>query len=629
VRAIDALAVATVFLLTPRLAVAAPAVAMTDLDDANACLPLPDGGLAMATGGGLVVVDRSGEAHVLTALDGLPGTRAYALALDRAGDGALWVGTEGGVARVSPGPTPTITRSLAMADLAVRALWPVPGGVYLGTWGSGLMHFAPGNGGTNGAAVVVAGPVAGTHVAALAEHGGALYVAYADGPIAVLEGGVLRQVATGPSHGQALASVEGQGGQTLLVGDLEGLFGVGGGASAISTVDARAIASSPAGLLVGTYGAGLLSGPSPGALREEEGVPRFVRGVAAVGSRRCAATPEGVFVDESDHAWRRVSLAGRAGAAGPGGPPSNDVSALAASGGRMAVGTFDHGVAIYEHGAFAIVAGLAANEAVEAATWQGRGAHAVLLLGTARGLVRVAPDGTTTRLGTRDGLPSARVRSLLVLADDRVLVGTDEGAAFVDGDRIAPIAGPRARGNETHKGRGPRALASPMHATWALAASNDGTLWVGTTAGLYYGRGGRYRRASVATGELTDDWVTALAVRGADVFVGTYAGGVTHLRMHDGTLSAADASHVSRRSHPSGVSINPDGLALIGGELLAATMEGLLVRPAGDDDATWQLRADAAPGRDVTAVRLADGALWVASRRGIGVSRTAGAGRNP
>jgi ligand-binding sensor domain-containing protein len=192
------------------------------------------------------------------------------------------------------------------------------------------------------------------------------------------------------------------------------------------------------------------------------------------------------------------------------------------------------------------------------------------------------------------------VRALLVLPDGRLLVGTDEGAAYVHDDRVVPVA-------PLSKGWTP--LASPMHATWAVARSGDGTIWLGTMGGLYAGKDGSFRRVAVATGDLRDDWVTALLVRDGDVFVGTYAGGVTRLR-----ASGTSFEHV----HLGGGCINPDGLAFVGETLYAATMEGLLMRAAGDDS-TWQTSTGAAPGRDVTAVRMVGDALWVGSRRGIGV----------
>jgi ligand-binding sensor domain-containing protein len=589
------LAVAAI-LVAPRQAAAASAQALTDLDDANACEPLEGGGLAVATGGGLAVVAKDGSTRVLTAMDGLPDTRVLAVASE--GD-SLWVGTEAGAVRVTLTPTLEVARTLAVADAPVRAVLPTSGGVYFGTWGAGLLRL-PSRG---GAVQRVSAEVSGTRVAALVEYEGLLYVAYGDGPPAQLDtrrdGGVLHPIAGAPTHGQALASVTMGTGSTLLLGDLEGLFRLSNGATtSLASVDTRALAPTNGGLLVGTYGSGLLSGSTRGALRAEAGVPRFVRGVGVLGHERCAATAEGVFVDASGaHAWRKVPL---------GGPPSNDVTAIAASGERVAVGTFDRGASIYQRGAFRRVAGLEPNETIEALAWQGQGATERLLLGTAHGLVRVEPDGSVRRLRAADGLPSSMVRAILVLSDTRVLVGTDEGPAFVQGDRVTALAALPSKGATA------RPLESPMRATWALAMGADDTIWIGSTAGLYYGKDGRFRRAAVATGELKDDWVTAIAVEGSDVFVGTYSGGVTRLRASAGGLAA---------SHLGGGYVNPDGLAILGGELLAATMEGLIVRPKDEDGAAWRARAGVSPGRDVTAVRKVDDALWVASRRGIGVSR--------
>jgi ligand-binding sensor domain-containing protein len=430
-------------------------------------------------------------------------------------------------------------------------------------------------------------------------------VAYADGPPASIRGGTLRELAlmsrdasaSTPTHGQTLVAV----GSTLLLGDLEGLFRIeSDAATLVSSVDARALAYGPHGLLVGTFGAGLLAGSANGALTPERGVPRFVRGVGALGSTRCAATPDGVMVDEG-RGWRRVHL---------GELPSNDVTTVATRGDRVAIGTFDRGAAVRQGGTFQPVAGLEPNEAIEAAAWLGDSASAPLLLGTAHGLVRVAADGSIHRWRAADGLPSSFVRTILALPDGRVLVGTDEGPAFVDvaSDRVTPLFLPRDVG----KGVAPRSLASPMRATWALAQSGDGTLWIGTTAGLYYGQGTAFRRAALATGELTDDWVTALAVDGPDVFVGTYSGGVTRLRTGGGGLEW---------THLGGGYINPGGLTVLGDRLYAATMDGALVRAKDGDAVAWNALDGVAPGRDVTSIRAVEGALWFASRRGIGIAR--------
>ncbi len=597
-----------------------------DLDDASVCLPLDEGRLAVATGGGLALVDDKGRVRALTSLDGLPETRIHALA---AAGRSLWVGTERGAALVTLEPRLGVARVVA-DDVPVRAVLSTAGGTYLGTWGRGLLWIAPGPSLEDGAvgrvpATEVRGTARGTRVAALAEHQGSVYVAFADGPPAKLENGALREVAPEPANGQALLSTGTGDTARLLLGDLSGLFRLSDRATSIASVDVRALASNGPEVLVGTYGSGLLVGSERGAFRSGPRIGRFVRGVAVRGSVRCVATTDGVFVSTADepdreqaneparsqaHGWRKVRL---------GGPPSNDVTALAVAGDgadqRVVVGTFDRGAAIHEAGEFRPVKGLEVNETVNAAAWQGRGAGAILWLGTARGLVRVRPDGPhagVRRFGSADGLPSSVVRAVLVLPDDRLLVGTDEGPAVLDGDRVTPLA-------EVPRKRGLRTLDSPMRATWALAQGSDGTLWVGTNAGLYYGKDGRFRRASVATGELPDDWVTAIALQGPDVFVGTYSGGVTRLRREEAREGDGAPSHLVSVSLGGGY-VNAAGLTVRDGELYAATMDGLLVRPVGDVGTTWETASRASPGRDVTAIAAAGDVFWVASRRGLALA---------
>jgi hypothetical protein len=192
-----------------------------------------------------------------------------------------------------------------------------------------------------------------------------------------------------------------------------------------------------------------------------------------------------------------------------------------------------------------------------------------------------------------------------VLSAERIVVGTDSGAGFVDSsagaDRVSPVAAVPAKGAHA-------SIDSPMHATWAVASGEDGTLFLGTVAGLYFGKDGRFARASVASGALEDDWVTALAVHGDDVFVGTYSAGVMRLRLRG----------VASRGTPLGGGyINAAGLAVREGRIYAATMEGARVRPLADDASPWSALAAPAAGRDVTAVSFAGADVWVASRRSV------------
>jgi ligand-binding sensor domain-containing protein len=543
---------------------------------------LDSGGYAVATGGGLAVVSKSGDVRVVTSFDGLPDTRVHTVV--ESADG-LWVGTESGAALVTT-TAGQIHVTKTVGAWPVRAIASSTSGLVLGTWGSGVFRLATKD--APPSLVPTAGP--GRHVAAVADRNGTLFVAHADGPMTTGKDS-LRPLPGLPSHGQALATVGSQDGERLLLGDLEGLFEVDSG-RAIASVDTRSIAGDGAGLLVGTFGTGGQHADRPGgALRTEPGLPRYVRGVATKGERRCAATSEGLFVAEGRSGWRSILASG---------PPSNDVTALAARDGRVAIGTFDGGAAVYESGAFRRITGLEPDETVNAMVW----AESRLWLGTAHGLVRVENGAATRRLRADAGLPSSVVRALLPLAEGGLLVGTDGGAAIVDeAMHVTPLA-------SLGKGKS-QPIESPMHATWALARADDGTLFVGTANGLYYGKGGAWRRASVATGELADDWVTAIFPRGKDVYVGTYSGGVMKLG-----LSASKPTSVRL----GGGYVNPNGLVVRERQLLASTMDGLLVRSLEDDHASWRTRADVTPGRDVTAASAVGDDLWVTSRRGIGVT---------
>ena len=567
---------------------------LTDLDDARACQPLGGGGYAVATGGGLAIVGKDGSTRAITAIDGLPETRVHAVVEQGSG---VWVGTEAGAAYVAldgNGGAPRVTRTVLTAP--VHVVYASRGGaVYFGTRGAGVFRLAA----PDAAPELLRSSVKGTHAAAIAEKDGVVYVAYADGPLAKLEGGVLKAIEQSPTHGQALATVKVDGGSELVLGDLEGLYRVdASGFTSLASVDARGIAATAnGGMLVATFGSGLMSGNTRGALRSDAAVPKLARSVSvdARGSARCVATTDGVFVADGASgtgasAFHKVAL---------GGPTSNDVTALAAnaSGTRVAIGTFDSGASISEGGVLRRVRGLDRNETISNLAWQGDR----LWVATAHGLVRVDGDGTERRFTSHDGLPNSYTRAIHVLSTGRVLVGTDAGAALVDGDRITPIV--------PIKKDAPVPIASPMHATWSLASSPDGTLYLGTAAGLYFGKDGQFERASLASGDLEDDWVTALAVDGHDVYAGTYSKGVTRLHFEGQKRVATQLG---------GGYVNTGGLLVSGGKIYAATMDHLLVRPIGGE--AWQAMPSATPGRDVTAVQFVTTELWTASRRGIGIA---------
>jgi ligand-binding sensor domain-containing protein len=575
----------------------ASAAALGNVDDVRACTPLPNGSIAAATGAGLVVVGKDPTTVTrLTAKDGLPDTRAHAVAFH---GNDVWVGTEGGAAIVRDLKVVRTLLDAPVTSVVLASGGPAHGGVeathvWLGTRGDGVYR-ATLDGATK---VRIPSRATGTRVSALVEHRGTLFAAYADGPVAKLEAGALVALPTAPRRASALAVLD----DAVFVGDLTGLHRLDAkGFASVSSVDARGLAAHGGALLVGTYGAGLLTGSARGVLRAERGIPGEVRGVGVLGDRRCAATTEGLFVADGARPFERVAL----------GPslPSNDITAVAmhASGKRMAIGTFESGAAIVdERGTISRIDGVDARESVNATLYQGD----TLWLSTVHGLYRVARDGSVRRFTVADGLPSTSTRALAALDAQSVLVGTDGGPAVVTGDRVARAVDHKAR--RPGSGR----LGAPVHATWAVAKRHDGALLVGTVAGLYIGKGGRFERLSVATGHLLDDWVTALAVDGRDVYVGTYSKGVTRLRFDGGADGPPEVAHLG------GGYVNPDGLVVRRGVLYAATMNHLLSRPAdAEPSAAWVAHPEASLGRDVTAVRFAGSAMVVASRRGVAVTR--------
>ncbi|MFT7623826.1 MAG: hypothetical protein ACI9WU_003011 [Myxococcota bacterium] len=539
------------------LAGAAPEVS-TATRDSRACQPLADGRVVVGTAGGLLVVDandRVGPVH--TALSGLPGTRVHSLAVGGydSRKPVLWIGTEGGTARVTVaddgGVAVLATYPSAPARAVIGGSSPI-----VGTWGDGVNRVA------GSRLEALGGP---RQTAALARHGGALY---AGGPA-----GLFRRDSQGWTEvvalrGRMVQALADEGG-ILRVGTLTGELALRGEeASVISNADVRSFAPG----LVGTFGEGSKGGPPD---------LRYVYDVTVAHGAACVAARSGVRVRRGDR-WVGPALTG---------PPDNDISALRVDGSRLWVGTFDRGVAWMEGGVWHTVPGV--DPRVNAIAIQGGTAW----VATARGLfaVRVTDGvGTARRYGVDEGLPSDDIRSVSALPDGRVLVGTARAAAFVGPDGVAPL------------GRKQRLY---TRSVWASHVDADGGLWIGTSRGVLYRRKGRkwFRRYSVASGHLKDDWVTSIvADPTGKVWVGTYNGGVHRF---EGKTS----------EWVGGGWVNPAGLHIDGNHILASTMDGLFRRPL--EGGEWAPIGEAAPGRDITATARIGDRLWVGSRRGLASRR--------
>ncbi|MCK5800595.1 MAG: hypothetical protein KAI47_25580 [Deltaproteobacteria bacterium] len=227
--------------------------------------------------------------------------------------------------------------------------------------------------------------------------------------------------------------------------------------------------------------------------------------------------------------------------------------------------------------------------------------------------------GALRHFGRADGLPHEHVHSLLTLRDGHVVAGTGRGLAIFSGPK-----GDRVDTINLKQGL-------PVASVWALAETHDATgriLWVGTSRGLYRWSltRRRYERFSVASGHLTDDWVTALTVNRNIVYVGTYNAGIVRLSPEAPSRGLKGARY--KATSLGGGWINFAGLRLLRHKgrtwLLAATMNGVEAAPfdmksSAATPRPHVLAHPAALGRDVTALLPGvDGKhLWIASRRGL------------
>ncbi len=281
------------------------------------------------------------------------------------------------------------------------------------------------------------------------------------------------------------------------------------------------------------------------------------------------------------------------------------------------------------------------------------------LVGTGGGLVRVDAAGVRREVWTAvDGLPGTRIEAL-VADGDGLWVGADGGGARIDVHgatlRIAArFAGRPLRDVVRHAGvtyaatweggvvivdgRRPRAvpfkgkrLAGRMRV--AALASQGGTLWAGTDAGLYALRGTRLERVAIA-GDAPEPAITGLVADGDRLWLATGrglfvrdpdgvrlvgGGDLRRLAMIDGALVTADLGAGLRLldrgrlvALPGGPGlVLPQALASHGGASCVGGLDGLWLRAASS--APWQAVAPAVglPASDVSALAVDGDRLWV------------------
>lgn len=281
------------------------------------------------------------------------------------------------------------------------------------------------------------------------------------------------------------------------------------------------------------------------------------------------------------------------------------------------------------------------------------GRDGALWIGTSGGLARWK-DGVASTFTTRDGLPANGIHALAESADGVLWAWTDLGAARFDGTRFvagnaaqafpdvafSPLGG-YAKPFETTMSngaqltgsataleifRGSKADGSAIHLVagkelpgsriQAVFADREGTLWIGTNAGLVRWRGGKVEHFPVTDALATASILSLLEDREGDMWIGTENGGLDILRdrrfltlgVRDGLSSDAASTVVEDAAGTLWVGTENDGLNAF--------------RPGADgEDAgrvrTWSVRDGLASNVILSLAAAPNGDIWVGTPDGL------------
>lgn len=225
----------------------------------------------------------------------------------------------------------------------------------------------------------------------------------------------------------------------------------------------------------------------------------------------------------------------------------------------------------------------------------GLGRDGVLWAGTTRGLVSIAPDGSTRRFDVDSGLPAVPVRAIVSDKDGVLWVGTPNGLARLAGDRFVPVSTPTLRSGIV---------------VWDVFEGRDGTLWVGTSSGLHRFRELEFTVYGTPEGFPSDQPSAVYQAPGGEIWIGFQDAGVM-------LLDGANSRRFTRASGllPSDEVHSVRGTR--GGDVLVGTRGGLArIGPGG----SRRIAPTIDPlGRTTVydAIEDAQGRLWLATSHGV------------
>ena len=479
-------------------------------DSVRAIAQAPDGALWIGTDEGLARFDGADFTVFRQRDDGLPGS--FVTALVAARDGAVWVGTLSGVSRLKDGRFTNYGRANGLGTLTVAELfesrdatiWAVGGRIVSAFRGGSIVNYGPEHGvpaeGLRELVETPDGVLLGVGFAEVVRFDGQRFQRYSNRGELIDEFG-------------ASLALDRDG--VLWVGTTRGLVAVGANGRARRYEAAEGVPAAPVrAVLVDRDGTLWIGTPNGLARREGD---RFVH-VSAPGLRAGVSVWD-LFEDRDGSLWvgtssglhrfreQQFTMFGT-----PEGFPSDQPTAVFEDQrGTLWIGFQDAGVLAVSGSARRHVSraqGLPSNE-----VFCIRGTRdGAVLVGTRGGLTRI-DGGVLTTLAPTDALGRTTVYDVAEDAEGRLWLATNNGVVRVDGNRFTPVFG------------GGPTLAD---AVVAVVFDNDGALWAGTyDSGLWRYKGGALEHFTQKHG-LSGDAVRALVYDRDDVlWIGTAGGGLS------------------------------------------------------------------------------------------------------
>jgi len=175
-----------------------------------------------------------------------------------------------------------------------------------------------------------------------------------------------------------------------------------------------------------------------------------------------------------------------------------------------------------------------------------------LWIGTTDGLASLQNGSVKTVLdSSSEGLPSDNISVLRLDNDGALLLGTTAGLAQYDGGQVSLILEPQSISG---------LFGESVNSISDIGVSGDGTLWVGTYAGLYHGNGHSWEHFTTADGLPTNNINAVFVNKAGIVWVGggyTRSGGGI-ARFIPGDLNDSDSSDLDEVQEGSGNSNRSD-----------------------------------------------------------------------